>query len=267
MAETRPKAGSRSDVAVIIPARYQSSRFPGKPLALLGGKPLIQQVYERVRTARGVTRVVIATDDSRIHDTVKSFGGEAIITPGDLRTGSDRVAAVAQVIPAAVYINLQGDEVPLSSSLLEDLIRPFVASGARVGTLKRALHDERELLDPNVVKVITNLREEALYFSRSPIPYRRDRRKDDAMLIPGLHWKHLGIYAYTRDILTEFAQLKTGSLEQSEQLEQLRLLEAGISIRVWETRHASLRIDTPADLERAERILIQGEPAWQNLSS
>lgn len=257
---------ARAAVAVVIPARYASSRFPGKPLARLGDKPLIQHVFERVRQARGVNRVVVATDDVRIRDCVAGFGGEALVTAHDLRSGSDRVAAVAGEIPADVYVNLQGDEIPLDPGFLDDLILPFVASNAAVGTLKQALTEERDLLNPNVVKVVTDGNGDALYFSRSPIPNLRDRRAGDSGLVPGLHWKHLGIYIYRSAALARFAKLPSGTLEVTEQLEQLRLLEAGIRIRVWETKHASLRVDTPADLERAEQILTGGKPAWRNSS-
>lgn len=257
---------ARATVAVVIPSRYASSRFPGKPLARLGDKPMIQQVYERVRTARGVNRVVVATDDTRIRDCVTGFGGEVIVTGNDLRSGSDRVAAVACEIPADVYVNLQGDEIPLDPGFLEDLILPFVTSDAAVGTLKQAITEERDLLNPNVVKVVTDGNGNALYFSRSPIPYLRDRRAGDSGLVPGLHWKHLGIYIYTSSALARFAALPSGTLEVTEQLEQLRLLEAGIRIRVWKTTHASLRVDTPADLERAEQIFTGGKPAWRNSS-
>jgi 3-deoxy-manno-octulosonate cytidylyltransferase (CMP-KDO synthetase) len=259
--------GGRSLVAVVIPARYGSSRFPGKPLARLGDGTLIQQVYERVRSARGVGRIVVATDDERIRDVVTAFGGEVVLTGQKLRTGSDRVAEVARTIPADVYVNLQGDEIPLDPGLLEDLIQPFLNSEAEVGTLKHAISDEAEVMNPNVVKVVTDREGFALYFSRSSIPYRRDRRGEEGWLIPGQHWKHLGIYAYTKAALARFAELSSGVLEKAEQLEQLRLLEAGVKIRVWETRHASLRVDTPADLARAEHILIKREePACRNSS-
>lgn len=266
MGEQALKAGGRSLVAVVIPARYASSRFPGKPLARLGDTTLIQQVYERVRITRGVGRIVVATDDERIRDAVTGFGGDAVLTGQNLRTGSDRVAEVARTIPADVYVNLQGDEIPLGPGLLEDLILPFLASDAEIGTLKHAISDERDVLNPNVVKVVTDRQGRALYFSRSPIPYRRDRRDGEGCLIPGQHWKHLGIYAYTKAALARFAGLPSGVLEEAEQLEQLRLLEAGVGIRVWETRHASLRVDTPADLARAEDILTGREPACRNSS-
>jgi 3-deoxy-manno-octulosonate cytidylyltransferase (CMP-KDO synthetase) len=245
----------RADVVVIIPARYESSRFPGKPLALIGHKPLIQHVYERVAETCGVKRVIVATDDERIFVRVKGFGGEAMMSGQSLRTGSDRVAQIAREIPADVYINLQGDEIPMTSGLLEDLIRPFKDSNAEVGTLKRRLTDARELTDPNVVKVVTDDQGYALYFSRSPIPYIRDFPVVDSSPRTGLHWKHLGIYAYTPAALLQFTRLPVGLLEASEKLEQLRLLEAGIRIRVWETKHGSLRVDTPEDLKRAEQTL------------
>ena len=257
---------ARATVAVVIPARYASSRFPGKPLARLGDKPMIQQVYERVRMARGVSRVVVATDDARIRECVAGFGGEVLLTAQELRSGSDRVAAVAREIPADVYVNLQGDEIPLDPGFLEDLVLPFTQSDADVGTLKQAITEERDLQDPNVVKVITDRNGDALYFSRSPIPHLRDRRVGDRVLVPGLHWKHLGVYIFTAMALAGFAKLPSGTLEVTEHLEQLRLLEAGIRIRVWETKHASLRVDTPADLERAEQILTGGKPAWRNSS-
>jgi 3-deoxy-manno-octulosonate cytidylyltransferase (CMP-KDO synthetase) len=251
------RQASLKTIAVIIPARYASSRFPGKPLARLGDKPMIQYVFERARSARGVSQVVVATDDERIRQAVIGFGGEALITAHDLRTGSDRVAAVAREVAADVYVNLQGDEIPLAPGLLEDLILPFTNSDAEVGTLKKAITEEHDLLDPNVVKVVTDRHGDALYFSRSPIPCVRDRRAGEGGLVPDLHWKHLGLYIYTAAALARFAALPSGTLEVTEQLEQLRLLEAGIRIRVWETKQASLRVDTPADLERAHQILTR----------
>jgi 3-deoxy-manno-octulosonate cytidylyltransferase (CMP-KDO synthetase) len=245
----------RADVVVIIPARYESTRFPGKPLALIGHKPLIQQVYERIAETHGVKRVIVATDDDRILGVVKDFGGDAMMSEHGLRTGSDRVAQIAREIPADVYINLQGDEIPLTSGFLDDLIHPFKNSDAAVGTLKRKITDVRDVTDPNVVKVVTDDQGYALYFSRSPIPYLRDFPMGESLPRTGLHWKHLGIYAYTSAALIKFTQLPPGRLEVSEQLEQLRLLEAGIRIRVWETKHGSLRIDTPEDLKSAEQIL------------
>jgi 3-deoxy-manno-octulosonate cytidylyltransferase (CMP-KDO synthetase) len=248
---------SRASVVIVLPARYQSSRFPGKPLARLGEKTLLQQVYDRLGDVKGVERVIVATDDARIEEAVKKFGGDVIMTGGDLRTGSDRVAAVARSVPADVYVNFQADEIPLGAGFLEDLLIPFAGSEAEVGTLKHAIHDERELADPNVVKVVTDSEGYALYFSRSPIPYIRE--KGTGSKPSPFHWKHPGVYAFTRAALFQFAGLPTGILEASEQLEQLRLLEAGIRIRVWETKQSSLRIDTPSDLDRAGEFLTGKE--------
>src|SRR5256712_13683223 len=246
MGDAMRQPSPRATVAVVIPVRYGSSRFPGKPLARLGDKPLVQHVYERVRAARGVSRIVVATDDVRIRDCVMGFGGEAIPTGSDLRTGSARVAAVAREVPADAYVNLQGDEIPLAPGLLEDLIHPFIHSDAEVGTLKRAITEEHELLDPNVVKVITDRNGDALYFSRNPVPYLRDRNAGRSSLVPGLHWKHVGLYIYTKSALARFAEMPCGPLEVTAQLEQLRLLQAGVCMPVSGAKHGSLPVGTAA---------------------
>lgn len=240
-------------VTVIIPARYGSSRYPGKPLARLLGKPLIQHVYERARASRGVDEVLVATDDARIRDAVADFGGRAVLTADGYRTGSDRVAAVAAALPGDVFVNLQGDEIFLHPDLLSDLVVPFLASGAAMGTLKRRLDSTEDLQNPAVVKVVTDAAGEALYFSRAPIPHVRDQAARAGR--GGLHYLHLGLYSYTREALARFVALPTGTLEDAEKLEQLRALEHGIRIKVWETVHPSLRIDTPEDLARAEAEL------------
>lgn len=244
-----------TSVTVVIPARYGSSRFPGKPLAMLAGKPLIQHVYERAKACPEISRVVVATDDVRIRDAVKEFGGTVLMVEGPFRTGTDRVAAVARQLPGHVFVNLQGDEIALHPALFADLIVPFLHSGAGIGTLKRRLASADEVANPGVVKVVANQQGEALYFSRAPIPYVRDGRVGDASL--GLHYVHLGIYIYTRETLMRFADLPTGQLEEAEKLEQLRALEHGIPIRVWETIHPSLRIDTSEDLQNASAVLEQ----------
>jgi 3-deoxy-manno-octulosonate cytidylyltransferase (CMP-KDO synthetase) len=240
-------------VTVVIPARFGSSRFPGKPLALLAGKPLIQHVYERVQSATGVQRVLVATDDSRIQKAVAAFGGAVVMPEGTFRTGTDRVAAVARQTSGDVFINLQGDEIVRHPGLLADLITPFLVSGAPMGTLKRALTSSSDVRNPGIVKVVTDAEGHALYFSRAPIPC--DRKAGPGKFVAGLHYVHLGIYIYTRETLLRFADLPTSPLEDAEKLEQLRALEQGILIRVWETTHDSLRIDTPEDLRRAESVL------------
>lgn len=245
-------------VTVVIPARFGSSRFPGKPLAPLAGKPLIQHVYERAQSAPGVHRVLIATDDARIQKAVIAFGGTVVMPEGQFRTGTDRVAAVARQFPGDVFVNLQGDEIALDPGILTDLIAPFLVSGAGMGTLKRALTSSDDVRNPGIVKVVTDPQGDALYFSRAPIPCVRDLGLGN--FVAGLHYVHLGIYIYTRETLLRLADLPTSPLEDAEQLEQLRALEHGIRIRVWETRHHSLRIDTPEDLKEAESVLTRGAP-------
>ena len=240
-------------VTVVIPARFGSSRFPGKSLALLAGKPIIQHVYERALASPGVRRVVVATDDVRIQKAVTAFGGAVVMPKGTFRTGTDRVAAVARRNSGGVFVNLQGDEIALHPGLLGDLIRPFLRSRAGMGTLKRALTSSREIRNPGIVKVVTDVNGDALYFSRAPIPCHRG--KGPGNIVSGLHYVHLGIYIYTRATLLRVSRLTTSPLEKAEKLEQLRALEHGIRIRVWETTHDSLRIDTPKDLKQAASVL------------
>lgn len=240
-------------VILVIPTRFGSSRFPGKPLASIAGKPLIQHVYERVSVSSVVDRVLIATDDTRIRDVVEGFGGTVVVTDSSLRTGTDRVAAVAQQVPGHVFVNMQGDEIPLNPALISDLVLAFGASGARMGTLKRKLQFDDDVNNPALVKVVTNHQDEALYFSRAPIPHYRDGRA--GAVVVGLHYLHLGVYIYTRETLLQIAKLPTGRLEDVEKLEQLRALEHGIPIRVWETVHPSLRIDRPEDVSEAALAL------------
>lgn len=244
-------------VIVVIPARYGSSRFPGKPLAMLGRKPMIQHVYEQAAACRVVTEVLVATDDERIKQAVEQFGGQAIVMAGEFRTGTDRVAGVARTRTGRFFIDLQGDEIPVNPDLLADLIEPFVESGAQMGTLKRAITSIDDLLNPAVVKVVTSQQGQALYFSRAPIPLVRDDPSRRPM--EGLHYIHLGVYIYTRETLLNIAALPTGVLEDAEKLEQLRALEYRIPIRVWETKHESLRVDTPADAVSVSETLRQLE--------
>lgn len=245
---------------IVIPARYASSRFPGKSLAWVGGKPLIRQVWEAARGSRLAERVVVATDDERIRDAVAAFGGDAVMTEGEFRTGTDRLAWVARQIPADAYLNLQGDEFIQDARMLDDLIARFKESQPlAMGTLKRPIASVKEGENPNLVKVVTDREGHALYFSRSPIPFRRDRESTlGTGEVP--FYKHLGIYIYRKDVLDELARLPTGTLEDREKLEQLRALENGIRIRVWETAYESLRIDAPEDLRAAELFLINAEP-------
>jgi len=258
-----PKAPQ--SVTVVIPARYGSSRFPGKPLVDLNGKPMIQHVYERAVACRAVSDVLVATDDERIKQAVERFGGRVIIVAGDYRTGTDRVAAVARMFAGEYFLGLQGDEIPLNPELLTDLIEPFLESGAGIGTLKRVMDPTEDLLNSAVVKVVTDARGNALYFSRAPIPFVRD---DPGMkVVGGLHYVHLGLYIYTKETLLRFAALPTSRLEEAEKLEQLRALEQGIRIRVWETKHASLRVDRPEDVPDVAERLQQFEAVKRELQN
>jgi 3-deoxy-manno-octulosonate cytidylyltransferase (CMP-KDO synthetase) len=236
-------------VTVVIPARYGSSRFPGKPLVDLLGKPMIQHVYEQAKACRVVNDVVVATDDARIKAAVERFGGRVVMMTESYRTGTDRVAGIANAQTGDCFVDLQGDEIVLHPDLITDLVEPFLASNASMGTLKRRISSDHDLQNPGVVKVTTDRDGYALYFSRAPIPLVRDDPRRTA--VAGLHFIHLGLYIYTRETLMRLAALPTGMLEEAEKLEQLRALEHGIRIRVWETTHCSLRIDSPEDVPNA----------------
>ncbi|MBM4127128.1 MAG: 3-deoxy-manno-octulosonate cytidylyltransferase [Nitrospira sp.] len=243
------------DVTVVIPARYGSSRFPGKPLILINGKPMIQHVYEQAEACKSVSAVLVATDDDRIKQAVEQFGGRVVKVTGDYRTGTDRVAAVARMFTGELFLNLQGDEIPLNPQLLDDLIEPFIKSSAKMGTLKRVIDTTADLHNPAVVKVVTDVEGHALYFSRAPIPLVRD--DPDRHAVGGLHYIHLGIYMFTKETLLKYTALPTSPLENAEKLEQLRALEHGTRIKVWETSHASLRVDQPEDVAGVAEKLRQ----------
>jgi 3-deoxy-manno-octulosonate cytidylyltransferase (CMP-KDO synthetase) len=240
-------------VSLCIPARYGSTRFPGKPLTLVAGKPLIQHVYEAVRHASHIGQILVVTDQESIYQGVRKFGGEVCMVTEACRTGTDRVAKVAAQFNHEVIVNLQADEIPQHPGLLDDLILPFLGSRAGIGTLKRKLSTTREITNPSIVKVVTDNQGYALYFSRSPIPCWRDG------MPPGNQaaaFMHLGIYIFRKSALLHFAGLPTGTLEDAEKLEQLRALEFGLPIMVWETEHDSIRIDTPEDIPMAETLLL-----------
>ena len=242
---------------VVIPVRYGSSRFPGKPLISIGGKPLIQQVWEQARRSRKADRIVIATDDPRIQKAADLFGAEVILTKGEFRTGTDRLAWVTQHVEADAYINLQGDEWIQDAAILDELIERFkAAQPLAMGTIRQIIRREEEETDPNVVKVVTDREGFALYFSRASIPVRRDRETDSDTVSVAVY-KHLGVYIYRKNTLRELGEYPTGLLEEREKLEQLRALENGIKIRVWETDHESIRIDTRKDAEQTERLISE----------
>lgn len=242
-------------VLAVIPARYASVRFPGKPLAPIAGRPMIQHVVERVRQSKTVSRVVVATDDERISAAVEAFGGEAVLTRSDHRSGTDRVAEVSAHIPADIYVNVQGDEPLIAPETIDAVVSAMLEDGSvQIATPCIAIAEPKEIMDPNVVKVVLDFDGNALYFSRAPIPWVRDAAPGFAVS----HWKHLGLYAFRHAALVEYPTLPPGQLEPIEQLEQLRWLENGFRIRVVETAHDAVSVDVPADAERVEKLLREG---------
>lgn len=238
-------------VVVIVPARYESTRLPGKPLADIGGRPMIQRVYERAAQARGVERVLVATDDERIRDAVRGFGGQVAMTGREHPTGTDRIAEVARGLDAEVIVNVQGDLPWLDPEMVSVAAAQLAADPALpMATVKTPIRARAEMENPNVVKVVTDRDDYALYFSRSPLPYHRDGTHGGV-----LGYKHIGLYAYRRDFLLRFTELAPTPLERAEQLEQLRALEWGFRIKVTEVEAASIEVDTPRDLENARAHL------------
>lgn len=239
----------------VIPARYASTRLPGKPLLDICGKPLIQRVWEIVSRARGLDDVVVATDDGRIADAVRAFGGTVRMTSPDCRSGSDRVREVAESLAADVYVNVQGDEPLLEPAAIERLLEVFRQDeSVQVATLCSRISEE-QARSPHQVKVVRDHAGNALYFSRAPLPFVRERGESAEFL------GHVGIYAYRADALRNFASLPPSPLEQAEKLEQLRFLQAGISIRVPEVPPMGAGVDTPEDLERVRAIIEEREHA------
>ena len=236
------------EIAIVIPARYGSTRFPGKPLALINVKPMIEHVYRRLAGMEEISQVIVATDDDRIYQTVEEFGGKAVMTPPDLQSGTDRIARVARDLKADVVVNVQGDEPLLQQEMVREALEPFYEdSGVVMSTLKKRITDVEEINNPNVVKVVTDNKGNALYFSRYPLPYPRNEG--------AVYYKHIGLYVYKRDFLLNYSQMEQTFLEKIESLEQLRALENGYQIRVVETEYDSIGVDTPEDVARVEAIL------------
>lgn len=249
---TTPRTG-RPRIVAIIPARYGSSRLPGKALAPIGKAPMIQHVYERTRRAPGIGRTLVATDDERIAAAVRGFGGEVVMT-GAHATGTDRVAAVAADLDADVIVDVQGDLPLLDPAALAACVAPFHAgTHLEMASLMTPIRDEHEWRSPHVVKVVTGIDGTALYFSRSPLPYWRGGRGGAV-----LGWRHIGLYAWRRDVLRELAAAPRSPLECAEELEQLRALERGVRITMIEVDSASPEVDTAEDLARVRR-LVEGD--------
>jgi len=240
-------------IIAIIPARYGSTRFPGKSLALIRNKPMIQWVYERTRRSRLVSRVIVATDDDRIRKAVAGFNGEVVMTSPDHATGTDRIAEVARDLVCDLVVNVQGDEPLIHPGMIDQAVEPLVKDASiSMGTVCRKIEDRAEAFDPNVVKVVFDREGFALYFSRAPIPWDRDRRAGkssfDELPLSGPMYKHIGLYVYRRDFLLNYAKMPQTPLEAAEKLEQLRALESGHRIRTVVTEHESFGVDIPEDL-------------------
>jgi 3-deoxy-manno-octulosonate cytidylyltransferase (CMP-KDO synthetase) len=233
----------------VIPARFSSSRFPGKVLAPLAGKSMLQHVYERASQARYLSSTIIATDDERVFEAAKSFGARVRMTHAHHASGTDRVAEVASAENADVIVNIQGDEPLIDPDAIDAAILPVAHDpDILMATLKKKIQDPAEITNPNVVKVVTDRAGDAIYFSRCPIPFDRDQARGTP------YFKHIGLYIYQRDFLLNYSALPVGPLEQTERLEQLRALENGYKIRVTETEYESLGVDTPEDLERVSKL-------------
>lgn len=245
----------------VIPARYASSRFPGKALAILDGKSILEHVYRQAVRSKYLTEVLIATDDARIEQAARAFGAPVRMTRDDHVSGTDRVAEVASAEAAELVVNIQGDEPLIDPDAIDAAVLPLLDEPSiAMGTLRKRIEDPRELDDPNVVKVVTDRFENAIYFSRATIPFQREPG-------PPVCSKHIGLYVYRREFLLRYPALPVGPLESAERLEQLRALENGFKIRVVLTGYESVGVDTPADLERvrslfsrAQQLLRENDP-------
>src|SRR5258708_4041903 len=243
---------SSASVVVVIPARYGSSRLPGKPLVSLGGKPMIQRVYERAKLAQRADRVIVATDDERIVKAVLGFGRGARIAPPPHRTGTERVAEGAAHERGAFFVNVQADEPRPDPAAVATAVGALLEEPqAAIATVATPIKIPADIMDPNVCKVVLDFDENALYFSRAPVPWVRDTGSK----VQVRHLKHLGLYVFQRDALLEYPTLPQGDLERVDQLEQLRWLENGWKIRVAEVEHDAVSVDVPEDVARVEKLL------------
>ena len=248
-------------ILAVIPARWASVRFPGKPIADILGKPMVQWVSEQAQKSSLVNEVVIATDDKRIYDVVIGFGGKVVMTSPNHQSGTDRVAEVAKNIECDIVVNIQGDEPLIPPENIDLVIKPLLDSGElAVSTLMTAITSSSEILDPDICKVVVDDAGCALYFTRAPIPYNRDfrcmdRPNTDSQMALG--HKHIGIYAYKKSFLLQFSNMKTSRLENIEKLEQLRILENRYSIQVVETKQNSIGVDRSSDIEKIVKNIIE----------
>jgi 3-deoxy-manno-octulosonate cytidylyltransferase (CMP-KDO synthetase) len=248
----------------VIPARYDSSRFPGKPLAMIHGHAMIEWVYTRANQVREFDEVIVATDDARIYDTVIDFGGKVEMTAIDLVSGTDRVATVAKKRNADVIINLQGDEPLIIPEVLQQLCVAFESPEVVMATPIRKIKNEQELVDPNNARVVIDHNKDALYFTRAVIPFDRNKISLQDGISKGIYFKHVGIYAYRKDFLLKLADLPVGHLEEIEKLEQLRVIENGYKIRTIETEYVSMSVDTEQDLNLVNNFIEQNKIKMDN---
>jgi 3-deoxy-manno-octulosonate cytidylyltransferase (CMP-KDO synthetase) len=245
-------------VVGVIPSRYASQRLPAKPLVDLCGKPMVQRVYEQAKKSQLLDRVVVATDDARIEETVRQFGGDVMLTSQEIASGSDRVAAVALQMAGDIFVNIQGDEPLIAPEMIDQGVQLLIDdTSAPVGTLVKTISSQEELFNPNVVKVVLSHDRYALYFSRSTVPYIRGEADEKQWLKLYTFYKHIGLYVFRRKFLVQYAQLPVSNLEKAEKLEQLRILEAGYKIKAGITTYDSIPIDTPEDVTRVVAILRQ----------
>jgi 3-deoxy-manno-octulosonate cytidylyltransferase (CMP-KDO synthetase) len=253
-------------IAAVIPARYGSTRFKGKPLADILGKPMIQHVYEGVSQSKLIGEIIVATDDQRILEVVQSFGGRGVMTSPDHTTGSDRVAEVARELRFEIIVNVQGDEPLIKGSIIDKAIRPLLTDETiSISTLMTRIDEVKDWLNPHIVKVVVDHKNFALYFSRSPIPFPRDLHLErlesnpfgTKRPLPKRVYKHIGVYVYPRKFLLKFSKMKPTPLEKLEKLEQLRALENGYRIKLTPVDYEPICVDTPDDLQKVVEFLSQ----------
>jgi 3-deoxy-manno-octulosonate cytidylyltransferase (CMP-KDO synthetase) len=240
----------------VIPARFASTRLMGKPLADIGGKPMIQHTYESTLKSKLIQKIIVAVDDEKVFQVVRDFGAEVMMTPKNIATGSDRIALVAKKYDnAEIIVNIQGDEPFISGVMIDQAIEPLLFDKTiNVSTLAKKIQTPYELESPTIVKVVFDYKNFAMYFSRSPIPYVREAKSKDEILEKADIFKHIGLYVYRREYLLKYTQLAPTDLENIEKLEQLRMLENGFRIKIVETEFDSFSVDTPDDLNRARKI-------------
>jgi len=251
----------------IIPARWESTRFKGKVLADINGKPMIQHVWERVKRAHAIDDVIVAVDKEKVHKAVTGFGGKAVYTSPEQPSGSDRLAEVVNSLDADIIVNIQADEPLVHPLMVDELAQVFeYEKNIQMATIIKRIHRKEDILNPNVVKVVVDRKGFALYFSRSPVPYVcGDRDDGDGEITPesedisGRYFKHIGLYSYTKDFLFTYTNLPKSTLEAEERLEQLRVLEHGYKIKTIETRYETIGVDVPEDLELVRSILSSEE--------